>query len=193
MKKNLILLITLVLLMSALPVFAHNAGDTVFSVRIGADVLAFVAQPETGLVSGKDFNISNPGFDTSLSFQRFVNKKTSVGGEIGYTFLRPVSNKAFSIVPLTFKADTVAVETDRFDLKFSFQAGVAYMKYDQTSYFPSPILSVGVNPVLYLSDIWGIGLETGFRLQGELYYGQKASQSALFGLVPISITAVYTH
>ena len=203
MKKSILIILTLVAVFAVLPVYAsyYSSGDTEFSVRAGGIFPLMYYKPGNSIVwtgtkneSGSSALGTKIGGSASIAYQGFTSSHLCLGGELGYDFFYTNGEDFASVVPLTFKASLVTMQTGKFDLNFHFNIGAAFLKYSSTRYIPAPYAKITVNPTYFFTKAWGIGLETGVCGFAELYFKtEKKDWTTIMCTCPISITAIYRH
>lgn len=201
MKKLMIMLLIL-LSVSAIPVFAdyyYEKGDTAFSFNVGTGIpafQAFVNNSDKGFEPWIDGTHSYVGGYGSLGYQSFVTRNLAIGGEIGYAFNNSFAKKIFTTVPITAKLSWYPVQTGKFDLILHANAGIAVLRYE-TDRFLAPHAKISINPVYYISDSWGLGIDAGLWVNYEFYgssaSGYKSNESAFGGFIPATVSLIYRH
>jgi len=198
--KRFVLAILVVILLSAVPVFARSSyyltGDTIFSIRAGINFptfLAFFRDSQMGTRTFEDTHLSIGG-DASLAYQGFLNESFALGGQIQYVFNYSIGGKILTTVPLTAKLTYMPVQTGSFDLGISLNLGGAFIRYNEGKDFV-PFASVSINPSYYFSDNWGLGIESGLMVTFENYgkNNEKHNQSAFAGFIPVTLVLSYRH
>lgn len=199
MKKTIIAIIALALLVS-LPVFARSTyyatGDSVFSFRAGVNfpgMISFIKDPSRSTVYGSDTHMKIGG-SASISYQGYTSPYVAIGGELGYDFNYSRSQLLLTTVPMSAKLTFVPVQTGVFDLAASVNLGAAFIRYDEGKYF-SPMVQLSINPTVFITESWGIGLEFGALATAELYSVNsiKSKASAFCAILPLTLTVSYRH
>ena len=199
MRKTIIAILTLAVLLSG-PVFARNTsyatGDQVFSFRAGVNFPAFInffkdSTRET--VSFSDTHMKLGGY-ASISYQGYTSTRLALGGELGYIFNYSNGMKLLTTVPMTAKLTYVPVQTGLFDLALNLNLGGAFVRYDEGKYF-SPLAQLTVQPSIFVTESWGLGLEFGLTTTAEIYTlnSEKPKDSAICGVMPLTLTVSYRH
>lgn len=198
MKKTLLVLIALVLCICSAAALYYEKGDTEFSFRGGVTFPAVQYFPKRSAdktATFKDIHLNKVGGYGSLSYQVFLSKQAILGGEVGYAFCPSLEELYLTMIPFTVKGTYTPVQTGSFDLNLHANLGVAIIKYNGGRFFPAPYLSLAVNPVYYITDKWGLGLETGIWGLGELYSStnSKSADSSILSMIPLYLTVTYRH
>ena len=200
-KRTLFIVILLVLCLST--AFSsstyYERGDQVFSIRAGVDFPAFLyffnasSQLDTTFA---DVHLQRVGGVASISYQGFVSKYLALGGELGYQFINSLTPSLCTTVPITAKLTYIPVQTGLFDLAISANLGVAFLKYDNGKYL-APYASLTICPSFYITDNWGLGIESGIMAVAELYTKtssyDKFNDNAALGLIPLTLCISYRH
>ena len=202
MRKHL-LIVLLILVFAALPAFSaeyyYEKGDTAFTFGVGVDFpvfLGFTNNGNTGFVSGVKGTHTYIGGYGSLSYESFVTRNLAVGGEIGYAFNNSYAMKILTTIPITAKLSYYPVQTGKFDLILHANAGMTILRY-YNNRFIAPHIKLSVNPVYYITESWGIGLDAGVWANYEFYgssaSGSKSTESAFGCFAPLTLSLVYRH
>ncbi len=196
MKKIILAILVLVLLV-AFPVAARTSyyysGDSVFTIKAGVDFPAFINfyNSSRGTYTFWDTHLSLGGY-ASIAYQGYLNEYWALGGELAYAFNFSHSELLLTTVPITARLTFVPVQTGTFDLAASLNLGVAFLRYNEGKYL-APYASLTVQPTVYFTENWGLGVESGLMLTAEIY-GQNDSKhkaSALGGLLPVTLAISY--
>lgn len=199
MRKMFMAILVLTVLVCG-NVFARSnyyaTGDQVFSFRAGVDFPAFIAftnNSDKGTVTFADTHMKLGGY-ASISYQGYVSEKLALGGELGYAFNYSQSSLLLTTVPITAKLTYVPVQTGRFDIAASLNLGVAFLRYNEGKYM-APFAQATIQPTLFFTESWGIGVETGIMTSFELYTKSniKHNVNAICGLMPVTLTVAYRH
>ena len=176
----------------------YERGDQVFSIRAGVDFPAFLfffndsARNQTF----SDIHMQTVGGVASISYQGFLNSYLAIGGELGYDFINSYTPSLYTTVPISAKLTYIPVQTGLFDLAFSANLGFAFIKYDTGKYL-APYASLTINPSFYITDNWGLGLESGLFATTELYTKsssyEKSQHNAVLGMIPLTVVVSYRH
>lgn len=194
MKKSFIFIMLIALCISSLFASYYQVDDTEFSLKVGVTkpmAMFFLNKEDNTTIADK---FGRFGGFASLSYEKFIREDLMVGGEIGYQFSKIINGQYFTTIPLTAKVSYVPVQNGKFDVNINATAGAALLKYNEDRFFPAPYVSVSVNPVYFITDAWGVGLDVG--LLGFCEYHTKSndsSKSAIASFVPITISVVYRH
>lgn len=202
MKKTLKALAALLLLPSLL--FAaepyYDSGSQIFNITAGATVPFFYHYPDRNSETGNDITFwpgdglnrthRSVGGIGAISYQVFVTPYIAVGGELGFQFDFSRAGLVETNVPIFVKATAVPVQ-GRFEVPISLGAGLLYASYDGSSKITFGCeLELGVR--YFITDEWGIGINTGIYVFPELYAGSKGKISTL-SYIPATITVSYRH
>ncbi len=201
MKKST-LLIVILLVLSVSTAFCsstyYERGDQVFSIRAGVDFpgfLSFIHDSSRNQSFG-DIHMQRVGGVASIAYQGFLSEYLAIGGELGYQFINSLSPTLCTTVPITAKLTYIPVQTGLFDLAFSANLGFAFLKYDNSKYL-SPYASLTVCPSFYITENWGLGIESGIMLTAELYTKNssynKYEASSILGMIPLTVCVSYRH
>jgi len=194
MKKNILIVLLLLVTCSAIPVFAgtyYEKGNTFFSINAGVNIPAFVSFPNNeaeGSHVGMTSTHIKLGGTGSLAYQACINPLLAIGGEIGYEFNYVVDGKIFTQVPITAKATFIPVQTGKFDLNVVANLGINFIKYTSIRNLV-PYASISVNPTVYITDNWGIGLNAGLSSMIELT--KPSTSNAIYSSLPVILTVTY--
>ena len=197
MKRFLILCLLVLIIPVSLFATYYEQGDQVFSFRGGVNFPGFIFFPNDTSRSQTFFNTHlKLGGYASLSYQGFTSRETALGGEIAYSFNYAQDMNLFTIVPLTMKFSYYPIQSGKFDLILSANVGGAFLRYHENKFF-SPYTSFTIQPTFFITESWGIGLETGFMGVCE-FYGKnstynKVLKNAFVGMLPLIITVSYRH
>ena len=201
MKKCTTIVIIL-LVLAVLPAFCaagyYETGDQVFSFRAGVDFpafLSFLNDPSRNQ-SSSDIHMQRVGGIASISYQGYLTQNLALGGELGYQFINSLTPSLYTAVPITAKLTYVPVQTGLFDLALSANLGMAFIKYDDGKYL-APYASITLQPSFYITESWGIGIESGIMATAELYTKNatydKYSNNAVLGMIPLALVVSYRH
>lgn len=201
MKKCTTIVIVL-LVLAVLPAFCaagyYETGDQVFSFRAGVDFpafLSFLNDPSRNQ-SFSDIHMQRVGVIASISYQGYLTQNLALGGELGYQFINSLTPSLYTAVPITAKLTYVPVQTGLFDLALSANLGMAFIKYDDGKYL-APYASITLQPSFYITESWGIGIESGIMATAELYTKNatydKYSNNAVLGMIPLALVVSYRH
>jgi len=198
--KRIVLTLLLVLVLAAVPAFARSTyyftGDTLFCIRAGVtfpSFFSFYNNPDKGTVTFEDTHMTLGG-TASIAYQGFVNEQLAIGGQLEYAFNYSRADIIMTTVPITAKLTWIPVQTGTFDLAMSVNLGGAFIRYNNGKYF-APYAAVTITPSFFVSDNWGLGIETGLMATAEIYLknSNKYDQSAIAGLMPITLVLTYRH
>lgn len=176
----------------------YERGDQVFSIRAGVDFPAFLSffNDSSRNQTLGDIHMKKVGGIASISYQGFLNEYFAIGGELGYYFINSLTPSLYTTVPITAKLTYIPVQTGLFDLAFSANVGFAFIKYDTGKYF-APFASLTLAPTFYITDNWGLGIESGLMASAELYTKNssynKYQNNAVLGMIPLSVVVSYRH
>ncbi len=176
----------------------YERGDQVFSIRAGVDFPSFLFffNDSSRNQTFSDIHMQSVGGVASISYQGFLNEYFAIGGELGYQFINSLTPSLYTTVPITAKLTYYPVQTGLFDLAISLNAGFAFIKYDTGKYF-APFASLTVAPTFYISDTWGIGLESGIMASTEIYLKNssydKYQHNSVLGMIPLTVVVSYRH
>ncbi len=176
----------------------YERGDQVFSIRAGVDFPAFLFffNDSSRNQTFSDIHMQKVGGIASISYQGFLSEYWAIGGELGYQFINSLTPSLYTSVPITAKLTYIPVQTGNFDLAFSANLGFAFIKYDTGKYF-APYASLTVTPSFYITDSWGIGLESGIMASTEFYFKNssydKYQHNSALGLIPLAVVVSYRH
>lgn len=196
-KRILILVISAIFAFSLAAEPYYDAGSQMFSISVGTNVpltLSTFVNDEfkTGIGPGSANGTTNQtmgGFG-SIDYEVFLNSYFSIGAEIGYQFNFVPSKKILTNVPLFLKMTTIPVQTGKFDLPISLGLGFDYISFNGSSKFTiNSSLMIGLK--YFITDEWGIGINTGLTFTPELY--AEKSKNALFTYIPINAVVTYRH
>lgn len=201
MKKCTTIVIVL-LVLAVLPAFCtagyYETGDQVFSFRAGVDFpafLSFLNDPSRNQ-SFSDIHMQRVEGIASISYQGYLTQNLALGGELGYQFINSLTPSLYTAVPITAKLTYVPVQTGLFDLALSANLGMAFIKYDDGKYL-APYASITLQPSFYITESWGIGIESGIMATAELYTKNatydKYSKNAVLGMIPLALVVSYRH
>ena len=202
MRKHL-LFVLLILLLAALPAFSaeyyYEKGDTAFTFSVGVDIpffQGFVNNEAKGVEFGVNGTHTYIGGYGALSYESFVTRNLAVGGEIGYAFNNSFAMKILTTIPMTAKLSWYPVQTGKFDLILHANAGITVIRYDNNR-FLAPHIKLSVNPVYYITESWGLGLDAGLWANYEHYgssaSGSKSTESAFGVFAPLTLSLIYRH
>ncbi len=201
MKKCTTIVIIL-LVLAVLPAFCaagyYETGDQVFSFRAGVDFPAFLSflNDPSRSQSFSDIHMQRVGGIASISYQGYLTQNLALGGELGYQFINSLTPSLYTAVPITAKLTYVPVQTGLFDLALSANLGMAFIKYDDGKYL-APYASITLQPSFYITESWGIGIESGIMATAELYTKNatydKYSNNAVLGMIPLALVVSYRH
>ena len=202
MRKHL-LIVLLILVFAALPAFSaeyyYEKGDTAFTFGVGVDFpvfQGFVNNDTKGFETGIKGTHTYIGGYGTLSYESFVTRNLAVGGEIGYAFNNSFAMKILTTIPITAKLSYYPVQTGKFDLILHANAGITVLRYDNNR-FLAPHIKLSVNPVYYITDSWGIGIDAGLWANYEFYgssaSGSKSTESAFGVFAPLTLSLIYRH
>jgi len=201
MKKSTTLILVL-LVVALIPAFCANTyyetGDQVFSFRAGVDFPAFLAflNDADRTQTFSNIHMQRVGGIASISYQGYLSNNLALGGELGYQFINSLTPSLFTSVPITAKLTYVPVQTGIFDLAFSMNLGMSFIKYDNGKYF-APYASLTIQPSFYITESWGIGIETGIMTTAEIYSKNasynKYNNNSILGMIPLALVVSYRH
>ena len=199
MRKRIIL----PLIMSALFVFSitaepyYDAGSQMFSISVGTNVpLSLSTFEEDGMKTG-----FGPGFGEgkanqtmggfgSIDYEIFLNPYFSLGAEIGYQFNFTPSKRIATNVPIYLKMTVVPVQTGKLDIPISLGLGFDYLSFNSSSKFTlSSSLTIGLK--YFITDEWGIGINSGITFTPELY--SEKTKNSIFTYIPLNAVVTYRH
>lgn len=202
MKKRFFIVLTL-LLMALAPVFSssgyYEKGDTVFSFKGGInlpDFFIFTNNSTVKTVSGVNGMHLYIGGSLGLSYQVFLTDYFALGGGVSYNFNSSYSKDLFVTVNLSAKITYYPVQTEKFDLGLSADAGISYFRYSGGKYV-SPLISLSVSPTYFFNKSFGLGLDLGVYMNWDFYFtsssNNKSLHNALSIMSPITIRLTYRH
>lgn len=199
MRKAILTILVLALLATG-TAFARNGyyatGDQVFSFRAGVNFPAFISfvnDSERDTLKFEDTHLKLGGY-AAISYQGFVSEKFALGGELGYAFNYSQSSLLCTTVPISAKLTFVPVQTGSFDIAASISLGGAFLRYGEGKYF-APYAQATIQPTIFFSESWGIGIEAGIMATAELYTSNsnKVKDNAICGMLPVILTVAYRH
>lgn len=197
MKKCILSAIVILLIISVIPAFAsenyYEKGSTWFSVNAGVYIPFFAKFFNNSAYTTKtfpnDMHTKIGGIGT-LSYQVFLKHKFALGGEIGYAFNYSNAKKIVTTVPICLKASFVPAQTGKFDLALHACLGGAYLKYNTAKFF-EPYASFSINPIFFINDNWGLGINGGISMVLELHSNDLKKDNALAGFIPATLCITY--
>lgn len=200
MKKSTLIVILLVLCVSTAFCGStyYQKGDQVFSIRAGVDFPAFLFffNDSSRNQTFNDIHMQKVGGVASIAYQGFLNEYFAIGGELGYEFINSYTPLLYTTVPITAKFTYIPVQTGKFDLAFSANVGAAFIKYDTGKYL-APYASLTLCPTFYITDSWGLGIETGIMTTAEIYTKNstysKYNDNSVVGMIPLTLCISYRH
>ncbi len=199
-KRTLFIVILLILCISTAFCSStyYQKGDQVFSIRAGVDFpgfLSFFNTPERNQTLG-DIHMQKVGGVASISYQGFLSEYFAIGGELGYQFINSLTPSLYTTVPITAKFTYIPVQTGKFDIALSANLGLAFIKYDTGKYL-APYASLTLCPTIYITESWGLGIESGIMTTAELYTKSssynKVQDNSILGMIPLTLCISYRH
>lgn len=198
MKKGFLLVSVMLIIVSLSPLFAddyYEKGNTFFSIKAGISVPVFgkmFNDPSESLRLGSDaMHLKKVGGVGTLSYQGCVSPRLAIGAELGYFFNNSFEYKYFTQVPITFKATYIPVQTGKFDVNIVGNIGFEFLRYNNSPSF-SPYVGFSINPVFYVTEKWGIGLDAGAGLNCELFTKTaKKDQNTVAMFAPVTLSITY--
>lgn len=194
MKKSILLILVLVILSASIPLFASNyyeKGNSFFNINVGPTLPFLLVFPqsegEAPYVGMENTKIKVGGVG-SISYQACVSPVFAIGGEIGYGF-NYVYDKIFTQVPLSAKVTCIPVQTGKFDININANLGVSILRYYDIKPVITPFASFTINPEVYITENWGLGVQGGISAVAELT--KIKENKAIFAEFPISVTLSY--
>lgn len=195
MKKITLLMLLLALMLPLAAEPYYDQGSQMFSISVGTNMPLSLSSYENGDFTtawgpGEDkTNLTFGGFG-SIDYEVFLNSYLALGGEIGYQFNFTPGKKILTSVPIQFKMTTIPVQTGKFDIPISLGLGFNYLSFNGFSKFTfSSTLNVGIK--YFITDEWGIGLNSGIYFVPELY--STNSKNSIFTFIPINAVVTYRH
>ena len=201
MKKSTLLIVVLLVLCVSTAFCSstyYDKGDQVFSIRAGVDFPAFLSflNDSSRNQTFGNIHMQKVGGIASISYQGFLSENFAIGGELGYQFINSLTPSLYTTVPITAKFTYIPVQTGLFDLNLSANVGVAFIKYDTGKYL-APYASLTVCPTFYITDSWGLGLESGIMTTAEIYTKnssyKKYQDNSILGMIPLTLCVSYRH
>lgn len=194
MKKTILLILALLIVFSAMPLFAskyYEKGNTFFVLNAGVNFPDFVTFPKAATdkaYSGLKNTHMRVGGAGSLSYQGCISPSFAIGGELGYIFNYAIDKKLVTQVPITARLTWMAVQTGSFDLHTHLNLGFEFLRYSESKKV-TPFASLTVNPIFFFSESWGLGLSSGLTLCPE--FTKVKENNAIFGESPLTLSVVY--
>ncbi len=195
MKKITVLLLFLAMLLPLSAEAYYDQGNQMFSISVGTNMPLSLSTYEndkftTAWGPGEgNTNLTFGGYG-SIDYEVFLNSYLALGGEIGYQFNFTPGSKILTNVPIQFKMTTIPVQTGRFDIPISLGVGFNYMSFNGYSKFTmSSTLNVGIK--YFITEEWGIGINTGLYFVPELY--SKNEKNSIFTFIPMNAVVTYRH
>lgn len=127
----------------------------------------------------------------SLEFERFINSKLSLGGELGYDFNYVIDDQLYTSIPVFFKVTYYPV-SGRIDIPLMLGIGTTYERYGDEKSLLTPFLIVETGITVYPWEKWGFGVQSGLMLTPEFnYQDEYKHDNNILGMVPITVSVQY--
>jgi len=197
MKKSILVTIILIFLFTGIGFASSNyyeIGDQTFTFQAGIDESLFLYFPVTNeFLTGENTKTDLGGYG-SISYSSFFTPSLSLGGELGYSFNYSIEQNLLTTVPLLARLNYYMVQTGKFDLVAGLGLGISFTRYDE-NLFVTPQMELSITPSYFITENWGIGIETTFSSSIEFYgaNSEKHDDTVITGFMPISLKMSYRH
>jgi hypothetical protein len=167
--------------------YKFDQGDQMYFFNAGPVISLFIwmpYQPDTI----EEFPLSLGG-SAAMGFEAFFNHTTSIGAEIGYTFARARDRNLYTTVPLIANLSYYVVSGD-LDIPLTIGLGVAYNKFDESSFF-SPIIKPEVGVIWNFNESWGLGVDMSYYFTPEFKFGTYSDHTAFNNSASVKLSLQY--
>lgn len=172
----------------------YSRGDQVFTISGGLFLPLFFQFPGAASLENTDPLESatgqlSPGGLGSLGWSSFLTNRFFLGIDLSGTFALDPNSKVQMFLPLTLRAGYLFL-AGSFEIPISIEAGIAMNSYDESTYF-GPIIKPAASVFWVMNAAWGFGLNVKYWWVPEIYFGEKADQTAFGNFTEVSISARY--
>jgi hypothetical protein len=166
------------------PVNPFLTGEQLIGLSAGFHIPAFLAP-----VTGGGIGNSILGGSFSFSYQYFVARGFSVGGNIAGAFNGTIGGNSIFTAPL---GATVSYWWTKLPFEFSVleETGAFLVRYNGTGMI-GPFFKGGGGAYWRATPSWSLGLQAYLWFLPEIHYGKYSSLSQYGGFVETSLAAVY--
>lgn len=166
------------------PVNPFVPGEQLIGLSAGLNIPVFLLPQSGGGVGNLGL-----GGSFSFSYQYFVLRGLSLGGNIAGDFNGTIGGSSVFIAPLGF---TTSYWWSVLPFEFSalFEAGAYLMRYNGNG-IVDPFAKLGGGAYWRATSSWSLGLQAYLWFVPEIHYGSYTKLSQYAGFVETSITAVY--
>ena len=196
MKKKLLIGLFLTSLLMGLTaaegqIPTYDKGSQMFTFRLGPVIPSFIYYPDppVGITSTtfSDTRLNVGGYG-GIRYQGFLSPYLALGGELGYIFDYSRSD-LFTSVPFQAKLTYIPLQ-GTFEIPLSLGLGFAYNSYTTSSYL-SFFAEAEAGVSYFFSESWGLTISSGLKLIPEIYFGDKAQDTAFAGFMPVTLSISY--
>jgi len=171
------------------PVYRYDLGDQIYSVSAAPLINLFIWIPtETPSVIAKKMKV---GGYISLGWEAFIDHKSSIGAELGYSFAKSLDERLYTSVPILAKFSHFLIDGE-FDLPISIAVGGVYSSFEDQHYF-GLMVKPEISAYWNINDEWGLGLRTAYWFIPELYFGENSSKTSYGNFLTIQAAVKYTQ
>ncbi len=169
------------------PVLVHDTGDQIYSISASLLIPLFIYTPADipAIVNDK----MHLGGYFSLGWDAFLNRKATLGAEIGYSFSQAIDSRLYMSVPFLVRASYYLAQGD-FNLPVSIGIGGVYNNFDDQHYF-GLMVKPEVSGYWKLNDEWGLGLNAAYWFVPEIYFGTEADKTSYGNFISIVLLLTY--
>jgi hypothetical protein len=166
------------------PVNPFLSGEQLIGLSAGFHIPVFLTP-----VNDQGVDNLSLGGSFSFSYQYFVARGFSIGGNIAGAFNGTIGGKSVFIAPL---GATASYWWTKLPFEFSVlgEAGGFLMRYNGEGML-DPFLKAGGGAYWRASSSWSLGLQAYLWFVPEIHYGNYSELSQYSGFVETSIAAVY--
>jgi hypothetical protein len=172
----------------------YSRGDQIFTISGGLFFPLFFQFPNadqldnTESVESAAGQLSLGGIG-SLGWSSFVTNRFFLGIDLSGTFTLDPNKKVQMLLPLTMKAGYLFL-AGSFEFPVSIEAGIAMNSYNESTYF-GPIIKPAASAYWVMDAAWGFGLNVKYWWVPEIYFGEKASETAIGNFTEVTLSARY--
>lgn len=175
--------------------FCYSEGS-LLSTRIGAGfpLLGYYPFSEPQPSYAENFGLST-GLFASLSYGTFLNSKTSIGVEVGYSYYQGENGNSYSVIPCSAKISYFPVLREKFDLSLSASTGISVTSKLHEPRI-CPFISFSINPTYRFRENLGLGINA--EISGIINYYSRANNAyhpkSYFALIaPVTFNVTYRY
>jgi hypothetical protein len=170
--------------------YRYDTGDTMFTFDAGPYLPLFVLLPEGDTFYNAITDNTYLGGNASMGFEAFLNRRVSLGFELGFTFSYAKDDTLYTAVPFLGNLSYYALQGD-IDIPLTLGVGVIYNSYGKQSYLSPFFLKPEIGVIWNFNDNWGLGVDTSYWFVPEIYTGDNSHKTALYNAVSAKLSLQY--